>query len=79
MINLSNAFKPTNEGTDKSYIGMNVSKNPNGTITMSHPEKVIMTKYFAEAWFREVVDQVGSVFKNRIHNQIREVSNRLDK
>ena len=37
MENLSNKFKLTDEGDVKSYIGMNISKDPNGTITMSQP------------------------------------------
>ena len=35
--NMSNTFKLTNDGGVKSYLGMNVSKDPNGTITMSQP------------------------------------------
>ena len=31
-------FKLTDEVDVKSYLGMNVRKYPNGTITMSHPE-----------------------------------------
>ena len=34
---LSNTFKLTNKGGVKSYIGMNASKYPNGTITTSQP------------------------------------------
>ena len=34
---LSKTFKYTDEGDDKSYLGMNVSKDPNGTITMVQP------------------------------------------
>ena len=34
MKNLSKTFKLTDEGDIKSYIGMNVRKDPNGTITM---------------------------------------------
>ena len=45
LINLSKTFKLTDEGGVKSYLNMNVNKNPNGTITMSQPENVILTKY----------------------------------
>ena len=44
LKNLSNTCKRTDEGNVKSYIGMNVRKNPNGTITMSQPEHFILTK-----------------------------------
>ena len=37
MKNIAKTFKLNNEGYVKSYIGMNVSKYPNGTITMSQP------------------------------------------
>ena len=37
LINLSKAFKLTDEGGVKSYLGMNFSKDPNGTITMIEP------------------------------------------
>ena len=42
LINLSNTFKLTDERGVKSYLDMNVSKDPNGTITMSQPENVIL-------------------------------------
>ena len=38
LKNLSDTFKLTNEGGVKSYLGMNVSKDPNGTINMSQPK-----------------------------------------
>ena len=44
LINLSKIFKLTDEGGVKSHLGINVSKYPNGTITMSQPENVILTK-----------------------------------
>ena len=62
MINLSKAFKLTDEGGVNSYLGMNVSKDPNVTTTMRQPANVILTKYFSGAWCREDADQVGSVF-----------------
>ena len=34
---LSKTFKLTGDGSSKSYIGMNVRKYPNGTITMIQP------------------------------------------
>ena len=37
LINLSKAFNLTDEGVVKSYLGMNVSKEPNETITMRQP------------------------------------------
>ena len=37
LKNLSKTFKLNNEGDVKSYIGMNVRKDPNITITMSQP------------------------------------------
>ena len=37
LINLSKKFKLTNEGDVKSYLGMNVIKYPNVTITMRQP------------------------------------------
>ena len=61
LINISKAFKLTDEGYVKSYLGMNVSKDPNVTITIRQPANVILTKYFSWAWFREDADQVGSV------------------
>ena len=42
LINLSNTCKLTDERGVKSYLDMNVSKDPNGTITMSQPENVIL-------------------------------------
>ena len=44
LINLSKTFKPTNEGGVQYYIGMNFSKDPNGTITMIQQANVILTK-----------------------------------
>ena len=38
LKNLSKTFNLIDEGDVKSYLGMNVSKDPNGTITMSQPE-----------------------------------------
>ena len=38
LKNLSKTFNMTDEGYVKSYIGMNISKDPNLTITMSQPE-----------------------------------------
>ena len=37
LKHLSKTFKPTNEGDVKSYLGMNLSKDPNGTINMIQP------------------------------------------
>ena len=37
MKNLSKTFNLTDEGDVKSYLGMNISKDTNGTITMSQP------------------------------------------
>ena len=37
LKNLSKTFKLTDERGVKSYLGMNVKKDPNGTITMSQP------------------------------------------
>ena len=37
LKNLSKTFKLTDEGGFKYYIGMNVSKDPNGTITTIQP------------------------------------------
>ena len=34
----------TNEGGVKSYLGMNVIKDPNGTITVIQPANIILTK-----------------------------------
>ena len=62
LINLSKALKLTDEGDVKSYLGMNVRKDPNETITMRKPEIFILTKYSSGAWCREYADQVGSVF-----------------
>ena len=61
LINLSKALKLTDKGGVKSYLGMNVSKDPNGAITMRQPENFILTKDFSGAWFREDAYQVGSV------------------
>ena len=61
LMNLSKAFKLTDGGGVKSYLGMNVTKDPNGTITMRQPENVILTKDFSGAWRKEDADQVGSV------------------
>ena len=44
LKNISKTFKLTNEGDVESYLGMNVNKYPNGTITMSQPENIILTK-----------------------------------
>ena len=63
LINLSKAFKLTDEGGVKSYLGMNVRKYQNETITMRQPANVILTKYFSGAWSRNYADQVGSVFQ----------------
>ena len=61
LINLSKAFKLTDEGGVKSYLGMNDRKDPNGTITMRQPENFMLTKDFSGAWCREDADQIGSV------------------
>ena len=45
LTNLSKTFKLTDEGVIKSYLGMNVIKDSNGTTTISQPENVILTKY----------------------------------
>ena len=37
LIHLSNTFKLNYEGGVKSYLGNNVSKDPNRTVTMSQP------------------------------------------
>ena len=44
LNNLSKILKLTDEGGVKSYPGMNFSKDQNGTITMSQPANVILTK-----------------------------------
>ena len=44
MKNLSNTFKLTDDGGVKTYLGMNVSKDSNGNITMSQPENIILKK-----------------------------------
>ena len=36
LKNISKTFKLTDEGCVSSYLGINVSKDPNGIITMSH-------------------------------------------
>ena len=41
---MSKAFNLTDEGVITIYIGMNVSKDPDGTITMIQPENVILKK-----------------------------------
>ena len=48
LINLSKAFKLTDEGGVKSYLGMNFKKDPNETITMRQSENVILKKDFSE-------------------------------
>ena len=45
LKNISKTFKLTNEGGVKSYLGMNIRKYPNGTITIFQPETFISTKY----------------------------------
>ena len=42
LINLSKAFKLTDEGGVKYYLRMNVRKDPNGTITMRQPANFIL-------------------------------------
>ena len=37
LKNISKTFKLTDEGCVSSYLGINVSKDPNGIITMSQP------------------------------------------
>ena len=44
LINISKAFKLTKEGAVKYHLGTNVSKYPNGTITMRQPENVTWQK-----------------------------------
>ena len=44
LINISKTFKLTDEGSVKSYLGVNFSKYPNGTSTMIQTENVIFTK-----------------------------------
>ena len=44
LKNLSRTFNLDNEGDVKSYLGMNISKGPNGTINMSQPEMIEKTK-----------------------------------
>ena len=61
LINISKAFKLTDDGGVKSYLGMNVSKDPNGTITMRQSANVILTKDFSVALCWEDEDQIGSV------------------
>ena len=61
MINLSKAFKLTDEGGVKSYLSMNVRTDPNGTITMRQLANIILKKCFSGAWCKEDADQVGSV------------------
>ena len=41
LINLSNTFKMTDERGVKSYLGMNVRKYSNGTITMSQSNVIL--------------------------------------
>ena len=46
LKSLSKTFKLTDEGDVNSYLGMNVSKDPNGTITMNQPaiiDKILNT------------------------------------
>ena len=61
MINLSKAFNLTDEGGVKSYLGMNVIKDPNGNITMRQPSNLILTTDFSGAWRKEDAYQVGSI------------------
>ena len=44
LTNLSKTFKLTDQGGIKSYLGMNVIKDSNGTTTISQPANVILTK-----------------------------------
>ena len=51
LKSLSKTFKLTDEGDVNSYLGMNVSKDPNGTITMSQPaiiDKILNTLKICE-------------------------------
>ena len=48
LKDISKSFKMAGEGDVKSYIGMNVIKDTNGTITMIQPD--IMNKILNSLW-----------------------------
>ena len=57
LKNLSKIFKMTYEGCVNSYLGMNVSKYPNGTITMSQP-----------AIIDEILNSLGICDESKMHD-----------
>ena len=57
MKNLSKSFYLINEGDVKSYLGMNVKKYPNGTITMIQP-----------AIIDKILNSLGICDESKIHD-----------
>ena len=47
----------TNEGGVKSYLGMNISKDPNGTITIINPETI-----------DKILNRLGIFYELKMHD-----------